>query len=75
MINYIILQWLRDFDTAENLFIPIKYASSGKDAGFGENESKTRIKDYLTVWFSIMSTHRKNETCLVASSIAVLEAR
>ena len=31
---------------AKNLFITIKYFSSGTDAGLGENESMARIKEH-----------------------------
>ena len=45
MINCIVLKWLGDFNIAKNLFIIFKSLCFGTDAGLGENESMTRIKE------------------------------
>ena len=40
------LKWLGGFNIAKNLFITSMQFSSDTDAGLGENESMTRIKEH-----------------------------
>ena len=46
MINCIVLKWLGNFNIAKNPSIISKSFCSGTDAGLGENESMTRIKEH-----------------------------
>ena len=46
MINCTVLKWLGDFNITKNPFIMTKSFCSGTDAGLGENESMTRIKEH-----------------------------
>ena len=46
MINYTVLKLLGDFNIAKNISIITKSFCSGTDAGLGEIESMTRIKEH-----------------------------
>ena len=47
MINCTAQKWLGDFNIAKNPSEITKPLNSGTDAGLGENESMTRIKEHL----------------------------
>ena len=56
MINYTVLKLLGDFNIAKNISIITKSFCSGTDAGLGEIESMTRIKEHP----SYIKQHKKN---------------
>ena len=52
MINCTVQKWLGDFNIAKNPSEITKFFCSGTDAGLGENESMTRIKEDLSYFKS-----------------------
>ena len=51
MINCTVLKLLGDFNIAKNPSMITKSFCSGTDAGLGENESMTRIKEHPSYLF------------------------
>ena len=48
MINCTVQKWLGDFNIAKNPSEITKPFRSGTNAGLGENESMTRIKEHIS---------------------------
>ena len=56
MINCTVLKWLGDFNITKNATIITKSFCSGTEAGLGENESMTRIKEHPS-YNSVSNVH------------------